>query len=302
MKTISQIASTSYTGSTLLAILLGAHREIATIGELTGVGRKYDADTFECSCGAMLKECEFFRAVRERVVSKGGEFNYQDFQTRFYGLERRLLRQFLYGSLGNGALEVARDSLRKLFPKAEKNIDLWKRQNGLFIESVLEECGCRVFLDAAKQRSRIEFLSAIPNNRFKVIHLVRDVRGYVNSARKNAGQDLRPAAKHWAHTHREIARIAERFKIERKVVRYEDLCADTLLSLNEIFSFLGLEKQECYHFAPEELHLFGNRMRLKRDVEIRLDESWKQELSNRDAAIALKIGERRMEEFGYDIC
>jgi hypothetical protein len=52
-------ASTPYTGSTFLSILMGAHSEISTISELTGLTPIADSEKYMCSCGSRLVDCQF---------------------------------------------------------------------------------------------------------------------------------------------------------------------------------------------------------------------------------------------------
>ena len=111
MKKVVLICSTPYTGSTLLAILLGAHKEIATISELTGVGQEYDALSYQCSCGEKLVDCSFYASVAREVLLQGADFNYQDFHTRFYDGQNRILRNVLYRSLYSAFADRVRDRL-----------------------------------------------------------------------------------------------------------------------------------------------------------------------------------------------
>lgn len=63
MSKVIIIASTPYTGSTLLSILLGAHPSVSTISELTGVTPRVKIDEYMCSCGDRLLDCSFFQQI-----------------------------------------------------------------------------------------------------------------------------------------------------------------------------------------------------------------------------------------------
>jgi hypothetical protein len=52
-------ASTSYIGSKFLSILMGAHSEISTISELTGLNLTVDSEKYTCSYGSRLVDCQF---------------------------------------------------------------------------------------------------------------------------------------------------------------------------------------------------------------------------------------------------
>ena len=51
------IETSSYSGATLLAFLLGAHPQIATIGEMDGLIPRENPDEYFCSCGQLIKRC-----------------------------------------------------------------------------------------------------------------------------------------------------------------------------------------------------------------------------------------------------
>src|ERR1041384_2871141 len=63
---LAYILSASHSGSTLLAMLLGAHPDACTVGELklTSMG---DVNQYRCSCGDRLMTCSFWRSEERRV-------------------------------------------------------------------------------------------------------------------------------------------------------------------------------------------------------------------------------------------
>ena len=60
MARLAYIAASSHSGSTLLAMLLGAHPQACTAGELrlTNVG---DPERYLCSCGEKISRCGITR-------------------------------------------------------------------------------------------------------------------------------------------------------------------------------------------------------------------------------------------------
>ena len=69
-ESVLYILGPSYSGSTLLTLLLAQHPQIATIGELKAatVGRIPD---YRCSCGQLLRECALWRDVQARMQRRG---------------------------------------------------------------------------------------------------------------------------------------------------------------------------------------------------------------------------------------
>jgi len=300
MRKVLLIASTPYTGSTLLSILLGSHPEIATISELTGLNPDIDETSYMCSCGSRLVECQFFDQVSRRVGELGADFSYSDFNTRFHTGGNRIVRNILYRSLFVNVLERVRGFFVSFSQKYRSNIDYWSHQNAVYIDAISEIRDSKLFLDASKDRCRIEYLSKLNNTELSIVHLVRDPRGYVNSARKNSGKSLFRASIEWRLQHREIERLISMAGAKCIRVKYEDICVAAKVELDRISNFCGIAEFNEIGFKPNELHLIGNRMRLKKDLSIKIDESWKSELSEtRVRLIEFLCGSVMVKKYGY---
>ena len=76
------ILSPSYSGSTLLTLLMANHPQIGTIGELkaTSMG---DIESYRCSCGNYIKSCEFWGTLTRSLQSEGSDLDLSDFNTHF---------------------------------------------------------------------------------------------------------------------------------------------------------------------------------------------------------------------------
>ena len=76
------------------------------------------------------------------------------------------------------------------------------------------------------------------------------------------------------------------------VVRYEDLCADPRATMRELFAFCFVDPDvDVTTFLAREQHLLGNSMRLGAVDEIRLDERWRDVMSEDElGAIAAAAG------------
>ena len=82
MNSLAYILCPSYSGSTLLTLLLATHRDIATIGELkaTHLG---DVAKYSCSCGVPILACPFWEEVGGVMKSHGHVFSPAAFDTHF---------------------------------------------------------------------------------------------------------------------------------------------------------------------------------------------------------------------------
>jgi hypothetical protein len=277
------LASTAYAGSTLLSFLLGAHPEIATTSDVSGVRRRGRMDAFECSCQRKMIDCPFWRAVAHGMRARGyADFDLADFGLGFDYFGPGLRSKVLEGSLPVAPLEGVRDLLAGALPGHRSRMRAIARRNRDFADVVLDVAGARVFIDASKERMRVLHLQRHlgPIMDLRVVHLVRDVRGVVESnLRRGKKPHLTPAhaARNWARTNEIIVRNLRSVPADRQTtVRYEELCADPDATMAALFAFCGVDPGvRVTDVVAREQHLIGNQMRLNSLGEIRLDERWR---------------------------
>lgn len=295
MATYVFLASSAYSGSTLLSFLLGAHPQIATVSAASGGRRQARIEEYRCSCGRLMRECPFWLALRESMVDRGyRDFRIEHFRLGFDARPGTRLERLRSGSLRWERLEDARDAVLDLLTSRGAQMRAVGRRNADFAASVLELAGASIYVDASKERMRIRHLQQHLPMPLKVIHLVRDVRGVATSAlhHANAAPDgAEAAARGWAATNRTLLRHLARIPAADHItVRYEDLCRNPSATLSGLYAFCGVAPIPAGDpLAGGEQHLIGNRRRLAAWDEIRLDERWRDELSpeQQDRIVAL---------------
>ncbi|MGQ0608708.1 MAG: sulfotransferase family protein [Chloroflexota bacterium] len=273
------LASSAYSGSTLLSFLLGAHPQIGTVSDVSGRRRERKMSTFACSCGLLMESCPFWRSLADELNRTGVDFSLANFRLGFDEREPGWLGRARVRSLGGHIAEATRDRLFRLLPGDERHMRQLGRRNSAFAASVLAVTGGDVFVDASKERLRARYLQRYVDPGLRVIHLVRDVRGVVESTlrRGKLGISATEAARRWAHTNEAIMRSIAAVSPDRQLlVRYEELCTDLVGTMRRLFSFSGVEPDvDVGRFVADEQHLIGNRMRLSGVDEVRLDERWR---------------------------
>lgn len=303
MLTCVYIASPSFSGSTLLAMLLGGHPSVATIGEMKGV--RQDLTSYACSCGALFVKCPFWLRLIDALKERGFVFDLSDDQSvpAFRMPGSAIGDRFMRMAYGRRAFETLRSLVLGSWPGYSRRLDYLRRYNETFMQLVVQFYGASLFLDSSKDPVRIRYLARIPSLQLYVVHLVRDGRGVVNSARKNLGMPAREASIEWRETHLEIERVTKQFCGRRVLrVRYEDLCADpdgVLATALEFITASGLIT--AAEAAQRELHVLGNRMRLKGVLPIRPDESWKDEMSGSDLDTFASLAGNLNARYGYGV-
>jgi len=303
MPTCVYIASPSFSGSTVLAMLLGAHPRIATIGEMKG-GQE-DLTSYACSCGVLFVKCPFWVRLIAALGKRGCVYDLSDRHTTpAFRMPRspigdRIMRR----AYGSRPLEVLRNVVLSCCPVYSRRLEYLRRYNETFIDLVLQFYGASIFLDSSKDPIRIKYLASIPSLQLYVVHLVRDGLGVVNSARKNLGMSAREASIEWRETHLEIERITQQFCAGRVLrVQYEDFCRNPESVLASIYAFIGVsESMKPALPADRTLHVLGNRIRLIGVLPIRLDDSWRHEMSGREQVTFASIAGNLSARYGYEV-
>ncbi len=220
-----------------------------------------------------------------------------DFRCRESALADRIARARLRGAL----FEAARGAAIAMLPALRSNWSVVRRVNRALIEIVLELQSAQVFVDGSKDPVRFKHLRDTRDYRMRLIHLVRDARAVVHSAGKNQSIPLGAAARDWRLTHEQIERLASDLP-ERSYlrIRYEDLCAEPLRVMREVFVCAGVDPELAPpDFALRAHHVLGNRMRLNFSSEIRVDERWRAALSPAQVRRVLQLAGAKNAEYGY---
>ncbi len=296
---LAYIAAPSYSGSTLLTFLLNAHPRIATVGELKW--GSIDLTTYRCSCGALLTACDFWRQLRERVEAEGLTFDLQrpptEFRTHTGGLTDRIVRARNRGPLFEGV----RGAMMAVIPACQDLIATARATNRTAINAALDLQRAEIFLDGSKDPVRLQHLLNTGDYDVRLIHLVRDGRGVVNSTIGKKGLSPTIAAEDWRRTHEQIERLAQRLDANQyQCVSYESLCDQTEDTLRELAAFLEIDATEfADDISAATHHILGNRMRLSRLDEIALDEKWHTELDANALAAFEKCAGALNRRYGY---
>ena len=273
------ILAPSYSGSTLLTYLLSQHDAIATIGELKATSRG-DLDTYHCSCGKLMRECDFWAQLTGRAQDAGLEFSVDELGT-VYGDGGGLVNKIV-GALVRGPLfEVARSTLLALLPEKLTHVQQVTRQNHVLSQLVCDMQGGSIFLDGSKDSARLLHYRRSGEWDIKVIYLQRDGRGVTNSYVKHDGVDYDGAIDYWRKAVTELETMRRRLdEAEVYDLLYEDLCREPEQKLAEICSWLGIDELDHdREFVAESQHILGNAMRLGNVTEIRFDEAWRKKLT-----------------------
>lgn len=304
------ICAAGHAGSTLLNLLLGAHPEGLAVGEITHLPKNIAIDS-TCSCGEPVSSCAFWRpaidaygqalgvdlwqmpyALDLGFIMDGREID-RAHQTR----ARMLWRKIAYG------LEFAR--YRWGVPGVAPirgRLDRAARNKVALFDFLLARTGKAFIVDSSKHYVDAMHLYEAAPDSVRIISLVRDGRAVFNSGLRRG---LTPAAamSAWQSPYARALPVLDRNVADagRIRIRYEDLAQAPTDTLRQVSDFLGLAFDPAMvSFQQSGIHIAnGNRMRLRGDRAIRLDERWKTELSPEMLDYFDREGGRLNRQLGY---
>ena len=240
------ITSRGHSGSTLLSLLVSGHSQVVSAGELKMLSNP-DPQRRLCSCHRQVpSECPFWGAVEQRVKDRVG-----------CSLDQLLL-------MGGG------------------DDDTFLRHNEALFLSIAEVSGSALIVDSSKSLPRLSRLLTVEAQGadfvLHPVHLHRGPFGTANSARKR-GETLRQAVYNYT---RLFFLTRERLRGVRALrVYYERLAVAPRAEMARVMGWLNLPLEEGQFQWRDGVRrdIHGNDMRFGSSDQIRLDQSWRQQLT-----------------------
>ena len=163
-------------------------------------------------------------------------------------------------------------------------------------------------------------MSMIPGVDVRLIHLIRDVRGVVWSAKKRLKQNERGGVSNedrgktllrsiavWSLVNHLSEQVCRRVPVEHTVrVRYEDYVTRPMDALDRIGKVAGLDFSavgaRLAAGTPLEIGhtIAGNRMRMAAEIRLRPDTEWIGKLPPWDRRVCWALARRQLKRYGYD--
>jgi hypothetical protein len=245
------IASLSHSGSTLLDLLLNAHPQVVSVGELKQLSRyaRFQKRRVlqKCTCGAnSLWECPFWSRVnaltQQATGQTIGELNVEE-----------------YGEL-----------------------ESFQRDNVALFEAIAATSGKKYIVDSSKSRSRLKLLMENPELEVLPVFLVRNPKGQICSVLRkseNSKSTIYDFIADYVNINRGIYSIIK--NRQHVVVSYEKLVRSPERTLQMLMESIGLtfDPRQLDWAARERHNIGGNGVRRRTRSDIKLDDRWRQQLS-----------------------
>lgn len=254
-------------GTTALATLLGNHKEVTTLGEMH---QFYDhiRDGKTCSCGKQLDACSFWSSVLQRLPEAMLN-NPQSFQNISDCLEyHSSIPKHLLGLQKRKELEEYNASQTKILKEAQQNSN------------------SRYVLDSAKYIGRFLSLRKNKDIELKGIYMVRDVRGVIESFKKQVQTSRSPLSTIFYYS--SVNTVAQwvywRNRSSVLKIKYEDLIRKEAKTVHLLCEFLNLSETELItKLENKEPFLIGhiiggNRIRKEHTITMNFSERWREQM------------------------
>ncbi len=242
--TIIYIVSIGHSGSTLLELLIGRHKEVTGVGEIKGLYPKQALSANKplrakrCNCNDINPlDCPFWQQVDSHQLNKYG-----------FGLE-------------DLDLNSASDHI-------------FTSHNHAVFETVADISQCSFIVDGSKSHQRLSRLLTLNDLQIKVIHLLRApvANVYSNMCK---GNSLLQASRNWVWNYlytQYLLRNTDHYSLN-----YEDLAENPGVVMASLMDWLGLtyNKQQL-QWNKSILHRIGGNRRVRKSTDARIipDQRW----------------------------
>ncbi len=272
----------SRSGSTILNILLGNIKSVFAAGEINNYLKSSWINDHYCSCGNPVSKCDFWPQVQESL---------QDYATPSAEELVEITHQLeIWRNLPRQKLRTTVDQRTKF--------DNYIKFYAELIKSISRHSESEWVVDASKSPMRLINLLNANELDVSAIHIVRDPRGVCWSLLKAASKNVEAGVQvdlpsiHYTTTIKNLyINALMAFFAKRKMpskhltLRYDELVNQSQQSIEKIGSLLDVDTAELKHLIQskhslQQMHnIAGNRLRMKSNITLKYDQSWKSGLS-----------------------
>jgi hypothetical protein len=159
---VAYIVGAGRSGSTWLNIVIGHHRDIVDVGELSRFVLYLDGASAECSCGSQAGECSFWSEVIALWTKRVGQNEVKVYPALAHNVERSIRGELIH-------------RCHRTIPEFERYAHL----TYALYDSIRLCSGRRIVVDSSKSAKRALALGRVPGLQMRFVHLVRDPRAVV---------------------------------------------------------------------------------------------------------------------------
>ncbi len=293
-------------GSTLFDLMVGQLPGHCDVGELFYMWQAGLLRDQLCACGQVFSACPFWQAVGTAAF---GGWDHVD-ATEVLELQRRV----------DTTSRLPLSLVGRLLPRHAASVARYLGLVARLYAAIAEVSGARVVVDSSKRPSTAHLLARAAGVDLRVVQVVRDPRGVVNSWSRQvplpdkAGaraylkrRTMRETVRRWL-TVNLLTEVLARRGVPVARVRYEDLVREPVAAMEVVQRLMGeVPTPEATSFlGPDGLAtgashaIAGGRVRMRSGtVPLRLDEAWRRELPRYKQFITVAATWPLMRRYGY---
>lgn len=296
------ILGAAHSGSTILSAMLGLDDRIFAAGELGRLLSKQEGETRICACGDELWQCDFWGQVLPLWQAGRG-----DGALESYARQAERHRDL-----------AAVPSLLLAQLKPSRALREAVQETGVLLRAVCTAAQRRVIVDSSKGAGRALLYSLVPGVDLRVVHLVRDGRGYLWSLHRRIVGSAEGAlisrislrvtadlALRWSLLNLACEFTLRTGGLKSIRLRYEDLMGDPPAAFEKLGEHIGMDLSEAGQRAASGEPLSfghmpaGNPIRLRGETRLAIDEEWRRRLTPAAERTYWLLAGPVAERYGY---
>jgi len=253
------LLSSSFSGATLLSLLLTANEHIVNLGDTYPVPNFATKDN-HCSCGKKMTECKFWCTLLDAInQNKTKQKSWLDLQPYplfnwpLFNIGFGLVMMYIFRLLPVFSIKI----LFRNYIKDDK----------LFIDKAKTVRKARIYCDGSKYLQRVELKRKLGDH-IKIIHLKRQASGYLHSCltKYKKHSNYKGLFYRWKFYNDIASSYNKKLGSENyHLIKYEDLTENPEQELEKLSKFLGIEKIKNKDLDFNKIHMTGNTVRLNFD-------------------------------------
>jgi Sulfotransferase family len=255
--TLCYILGSGHCGSTLLDLMLNGHSEVLGLGEVVGLKSDFKALISDEAREFPQWYRSFWNEVKRRYESLSGEPFEQ--------------------------INVSHPTWKTLRSWRPADLEAWTQYNKMLFSCIQQISGARILTDSSKFPHRLYLLQRSRIFDIRVIHLVRDGRAVINSYIRKYN-NFYIGFRRWATPALLAFHLRRQFSRDHWLqIRYESLATKPESTLKCICDLINIdfESEMLAYRSRAYLGIGGNRMRMRSDEMIHLDDQWKRQLRSK---------------------
>ncbi|MES1021808.1 sulfotransferase [Gloeocapsa sp. BRSZ] len=274
------IAGYSFSGSTILANILGEIEGFFSAGELRCIWEENLIKNFRCGCGSRFHDCSFWQEVFNKYPGGMQHINAQE----IVGLQEK--RKHFPLMLLPGNKQVLKPRFKKYLSSIEK-----------LYQAIQSTTGSKVIVDSSKSPLYSYTLSMVPTIDLYIVHLVRDPRAVQYSCIKRKLRKKHRWEEHsivegcltWNACNSAVELFWRSSPNHYLRLHYEDFIQRPKAALQQILQLvqeditqLPIEGENIVNLTTNHTAIGNNNRFHAGATQLKIDEQWKEKMSVED--------------------